>query len=215
MSSNPRDSIESLLLESISRELVLAVDEAMYAGARRAHEMSEAMNDGHRANALGQNRHFKMNETFHMALEAAGAAPSAIKGNDIITGNAGMFRLARFNIPEGFWINGRRSQLRKQMSLANQALEALVQEDLFATYQRPASAVAFFVSVFSGSLKLNPEAPNYVAIAVPNRDMTGWLFREPLRAFVARFDAAPSQVDNAKPTLKVRRLKDHNTGTGA
>jgi len=215
MSDHPQDSVEGLLLESLSRDLVLAVDEAMHAGALRAHEMSEGMNDGHRANALGQNRHFKMNETFHMALQAAGTAPSSIKGNDIIVGQAGMFRLARFNIPEGFWINGRRSQLRKQMSLANQALEPLVQDDLFDTYQRPASAVAFFVSVFSGSLKVSPQAPNYVAIAVPNRDMTGWLFREPLRVFAARFDAAPKQVDNVKPTLKARIRKDDSTGTRA
>ncbi len=202
----PRESIPSLLMTSVPRELVMAVEDALNQGAARAYLGARGMEDGHRPHVVGQLRHFQMNETFHRALATHEARPSMIRGNGLITGRAGIFTLGRFNIPAGFWINGRRSHTRQQMALANKALEPLVQGALFEQYQTPSTAVAFFVACFSGSLRFSPEAPISIHIAVPNHNMRDWLFREPLSAFLQRYEPVASdvQVDLVQPKLKKR-----------
>lgn len=207
MQSSLKDSIPSLLVHDIPRELAMGIEDAFNIGARRAYDTSRTMADGHLAHALGQQRHFEMNEAFHKALQAADAHPSPIRGNDIITGRAGMFTLGRFNIPMGFWNNGRRSHTRRQMSLANKALVPLVQPSLFDQYSRPSHAVAFFVACFSGSVHVHPHAPVSINVAVPDDEMRGWLFREPLSVFLQRYEpvVGQSQLDLAKPKLKKDR----------
>jgi hypothetical protein len=200
----PKDSIPALLVRNLPRELVMGVEDAFNMGALRAYEASRAMADGHLAHALGQQRHFEMNEAFHKALLAADVQPSPIRGNDLVTGRAGIFTLGRFNIPTGVWINGRRSHTRRQMALANKALVPLVQPSLFEQYSRPSNAVAFFVACFSGSTRVHPHGPVSISIAVPDDEMRGWLFREPLSAFLQRYEpvVGDSQIDLAKPKLK-------------
>ena len=213
MAKPPKDSIPDLLQRNISRELMMAIDEALCVGAQRAHSAAKGMNDGHLPHIVGQMRHFHMNETFHRALTVGEMSPTPIRGNGIVSGRAGVFTLARFNIPEGFWINGRRSYTRRQMSFANRAIEPLVQPELFGEYAPPSDAVAFFVACFSGSLHVQPESPVSVQIAVPDRNMRGWLFREPLGKFLQRYEEIPSvQDDLAKPKLK-KSKKQSNDGT--
>ncbi len=207
------ESIPDLLRRSLPRELVMAVDDALIAGAQRAHLASKGMAEGHLPHVVGQLRHFHMNEAFHRALEMGEASPTDIRGNGIVSGRAGVFTLARFNIPDGFWINGRRSHTRRQMSYANRAIEPLLQPELFEQYTVPAEAVAFFVACFSGSLHIQPESPISVQIAVPDREMRGWLFKEPLNAFLQRYEREPvAQEDLAKPTLK-KIKKQGNSGS--
>ncbi|WP_198972162.1 alpha/beta hydrolase [Xylophilus sp. ASV27] len=198
-----KESIPGLLVRNLSRELVLGIEEALLVGAQRAYAAAHGMNEGHLAHAVGQQRHFHMNEAFQRALATAGASPTPISGNTIVTGRCGIFTLARFNIPDGFWINSRRSKTRRQMSFANRAMEPLVQPELFSDFQLPADAVAFFAACFSGSIHVQPAAPISIQIAVPDREMRGWLFREDVGDFVKRFDQASSgQRDMARPTLK-------------
>lgn len=204
-------TIDSLLVDNLTRELVMGIEDGLDAGARRAFAAANGMDEGHLPHVVGQLRHFHMNEAFHRALAANQATPSAIKGNGLVTGRAGMLTLARFNIPQGFWINGRRSHTRRQMALANAALEPLVQPGLFSTYVQPSDAVAFFVACFSGSLSYQPESPVSVQIAVPSRDMRGWLFKEPLNEFIKRYEApAIIQTDLAVPKLKKGQSKQQD-----
>lgn len=200
----PQQSIPALLVRNVSRELVMGVEDALKSGAERAYGAASGMDEGHLPHVVGQLRHFKMNEAFHQALAVGQAQPSPIRGNGLITGRAGIFTLGRFNIPAGFWVNGRRSHIRQQMALANKALEPLVQTALFEQYAEPSSAVAFFVACFSGSLKLQPEGPVAIHIAVPDHDMRGWLFRECLSTFLQRYEPATSttQPDLVTPKLK-------------
>jgi hypothetical protein len=203
MAQPPNETIPALLVRNIPRQLILGVEEALIVGAQRAYNAARGMNDGHLPSVVGQLRHFHMSEAFHRALASAGASPSPIRGNDIVTGRAGVFTLARFNVKEGLWVNGRRSQTRKQMSFANKAIEPLVQSEMFTEYVPPSDAVAFFVSCFSGSLQIQPSAPTSIQIAVPDSNMLGWLFRESLSAFVQRYGQRPdTQYDLAKPKLK-------------
>ena len=203
MTEPTQESIPDLLVRNIPREVVLGVEEALIVGAQRAYGAGRGMDDGHLPHVVGQLRHFHMNEAFQRALAATDASPSPIRGNGIVIGRTGVFTLARFNIPEGFWINGRRSHTRRQMSMANMAIEPLVQPELFRAYQPPSDAVAFFVACFSGSLLIQPDSPVSIQIAVPDRHMRGWLFREPLNTFLERYDQKPvSQHDLAVPKLK-------------
>jgi hypothetical protein len=103
------------------------------------------------------------------------------------------------------------------MSQANRAIEPLVQPELFSRYEPPSDAVAFFVACFSGNLHNQPESPVSIQIAVPDRHMRGWLFREPLEAFVKRYDQMPlGQHDLAVPKLKrnIGKQQDQD-GTGS
>lgn len=204
MTSYVKDSINDLLVRNIPRDLVMGIEEALAAGAQRAFASAKGMENGHLPHVVGQMRHFHMNESFQRALAVGDASPTPIRGNSIVTGRTGVFTLARFNIPEGFWINGRRSHMRRQMSAANKAIEPLVQPELFSSYVPPTDAVAFFVSCFSGSLRVRPESPLSIQIAVPDRYMKGWLFKEPLDAFIRRYETKPvAQDDTATPKLKM------------
>ncbi|WP_140628380.1 alpha/beta hydrolase [Methylibium rhizosphaerae] len=210
MTPSNRDTVPALLVKNLAREVVLGVEEALTVGAQRAYTAARGMDEGHLPHVVGQLRHFHMNEAFQRALATANSSPSALRGNSIVTGRAGIFTIARFNIPEGFWINGRRSQTRRQMSFANKAIEPLVQPELFEQYQPPSEGVAFFVACFSGSLQTQPDSPVSIQIAVPDREMRGWLFREPLGEFVKRYDhqdRSATQDDLAVPKLKKHVVK--------
>lgn len=193
----------------------MGIEDALTVGAQRAYFAANGMDDGHLPSAVGQLRHFHMNESFQRALVVNNASPSPIRGNAIVTGRTGIFTLARFNIKEGIWINGRRSHTRRQMSMANMAIEPLVQPELFSDYEPPSQAVAFFVACFAASLHIQPESPVSIQIAVPNRNMNGWLFRESITSFAKRYDQKPEsqQGDLAKPKLKKNIGKQNKNGT--
>lgn len=199
-----RETIPDLLVRHISRELVLGLQEAKLVGAQRAHAAARGMDDGHLSSVLGQLRHFHMAESFHRALAVGGASPSPLRGNQIVTGRAGIFTLARFNTRHGIWNSIRRSATRKQMALANEAIEQLVQPGLFSDYVEPSQAVVFIVACFAGSLHGQPDTPVSIEIAVPDHHMRDWLFREPIDAFIKRYDRQPTagQDDLAVPKLK-------------
>jgi len=216
LNNNTKETVPNLLVKNIPRELVMSIEEALDVGAGRAFVASVGMNDGHLPHVVGIARHFHMNESFHTALVANDASPSPIQGNGVVTGRSGIFTIARFNIPAGFWINGRRSKIRRQMSYANKAIEPLVQPELFNNYVDPSEATVFFVSCFSKSLHEHPTGPVSIDIAVPDREMRGWLFREPLSQFLRRYEQVQAtQNDLAVPTLKknIGKQQDKNGTT--
>lgn len=208
-------TIPDLLVKNIPRDLIMGIEEALEIGARRAYAASLGMDKGHLPSVVGQLRHFHMNESFQRALAIGSAEPSPIRGNSIVTGRTGMLKLARFNIKDGIWINGRRSCIRRQMAMANKAIESLVQPDLFESSGSPSEAVVFFVACFSGSLHIEPESPVSIQIAVPDQYMSTWLFRESISGFVKRYDDKPvaQQSDLAIPKLKKNIQKQVNNGT--
>ena len=99
------------------------------------------------------------------------------------------------------------------------AIEPLVQPELFTGYQSPSDAVAFFVACFSGNLNIRPESPVSIQIAVPDRYMRGWLFKERLDEFVKGFDQMPvGQHDLAVPKPKLKKnigKQQDKDGTGS
>jgi hypothetical protein len=209
-----KETIPDLLLKNIPRPLVLAVEEAFSVGAQRAYSAAHGMDEGHLPHVVGQLRHFHMNEAFHRALAANNASPCPIRGSGIVTGRTGVFMMARFNAKDDLWNNARRSNTRRQMSEANRAIEPLVQPGLFGGYGVPTDGVAFFVACFACSLRIQPEAPVTMQIAVPDRYMKRWLFRESLDKFIQRYDVpATLQDDMARPKLKKNIRKNLEDGT--
>jgi hypothetical protein len=205
-----KQSVPNLLVQNLPRDLVFGLEDACLSGAERAHSWARNMELGHRPTALGQARHLYMSETFHQALLAADANPTELRGNRIVTGAAGMFTIGRFNAKHGDWKGGFRSSTRRQMALANKALESLVQPDMFSRQTQVTQGVVFIVACFSGSLARQPERPEAIYVAVPDSLMSGWIFREPIEVFQQRYEATASteQVDLAVPRLKaaVRRI---------
>ncbi|MBK9623511.1 MAG: alpha/beta hydrolase [Rhodocyclaceae bacterium] len=215
MEKPTKETIHDLLVRNVPLEVIMGIEEALVVGAQHAYIAARGMDDGHLPSVVGQLRHFHMNELFQRALAAHGAFPSPIRGNSIVTGRTGVFTLARFNVKEGFWVNGRRSQTRRQMSMANKAIEPLVQPELFGEYEPTSDAVVFFVACFAGSLQFRPETPVSIQIAVPDRNMQGWLFREPIDVFAKRYYQEPmsQQNDLAMPKLKRNIGKQDKDGT--
>lgn len=204
-SRNP--PISELLIQNVPRNLVMGIEDACEAGALRAHLATKEMDKGHRKNALGQMRAFHMNEAFDEALRAAGAVHTPLKGNGVVIGQAGIFKFSRVNMSSSMWNNCRRSATRRQLAEANKSMTELIQPSLFDN-QPVDAGTFFFVACFSGSLTLQPERPLEIHIAVPDAEMKGWLFREPLNRFMARYDEAPQhQPDLAMPKLKPGLIK--------
>ncbi len=203
MQDGTPSTIEALLVQNLPKDLLMGIQEGLPIGAQRAHQIAVEMKEGHRASVMGHLRHFQMNEVFHEALEAAGAAPNAIRGNGVVIGRSGIFSIGRFNVSGGIWNNAKRSRTRREMSEANRVIELLRFPDLFDPPQPVEHAVVFFVACFSGSLKIQPEAPLQMDIAVPDSAMKGWIFREPLPTFLLRYEVpVPAQEDGAVPKLK-------------
>lgn len=209
-----KTTIAGLLVANIPREMPLAMEELLEAGARRAHAAAKGMADGHLAHVIGQMRHFHMNEGFAAALEGLGAQPTPIRGNRLVVGTAGIFRVGRFNITQGPWYNARRSVQRKMLAEANLHLEPLVLGDLYEQPKPITQGSAFFVCVFSSSVTRG-EVPMSIEIAVPDSSMKGWLFRESLGRFLLRYNQATVQADKAKPTLKAERQRGEPDAKGS
>lgn len=203
------ETVESLLLQHIPRDFLMGVQDGLGIGAMRGFSAGGNMHMGHRANAVGQMRHLHMTETFWDSLAAAGADPTPIRGNQIVTGQLGIFKVGRFNVANRTWNNGRRSLARRQLALANRAMEQLVMPDLFESRKPIGTGTVFMVTVFDRSIQDSMATPFSVDIAVPDHNMTGWLYRETVDEFLKLYETvAETQIDSAVPTLKAGVRKD-------
>lgn len=217
MSEQNQPTIASLLVQHIPRDLIMGVEDALLIGAQRGTSAGAGMNPGHRSHAVGQMRHFHMNETFRDALDAAGTNPTQIKGNRVVTAVSGIFALGRFNISNGVWNNGRRSRTRREMAMANLSIEPLVTPDLFDAYQPATRATVFFVGVFDRSVQDTAAIPLSIDIAVPNHELKEWLFRMSTAQFLTLYesqDFASEQLDLAVPQLKSGIAGSQNLQSG-
>jgi len=197
------DTIPDLLVKNLPRGLLIGVEEALATGAKRAFAAARGMDEGHLPHVVGQLRHFHMNEAFQRSLAVSDASPSPICGNGIVTGKVGVFRLARLNVHQGIWNNGRRSKTRRRLARVNISIEPLVQPDFFRENIPPAEAVVFFVACFSNSLQIQPDSPISIQVAVPDPQMRYWLFKESLEDFAKRYEEkVVTQDDLARPKLK-------------
>lgn len=200
-----KNPIADLLVKHLPRDLVMGIEDALFAGARRGYAAGGATQKGHQAHAVGQMRHFHCNEAFRDALEAGGAAPTPLKGNTIVVGQAGIFTIGRFHSDCGIQ-GGKRSKARAQLSEVNKIIEQSVRPDLFEEAREATSATVFFMSSanrhYNGDEEQSPLSS--IEVGVPSTDMKGWIFHQSIHMFLQRYEVeAAAQEDKAKSTLKV------------
>lgn len=212
MSAKSSKAIQKLLINSIPRESVLAIEEALEAAAKVAYESTVMSHPGHLANELGSVRHFRANEAFFEVLAAHGASPTPLHGNGLVVGQIGGFKIARFNARRGPWNNARRSRKRMALVQGNEYIAELVQGSLFAPQQQQtASGIVFFVVEFGETADPRPLD---ILVAVPAPGMKSWLYCESIIKFLQGYNEPSQQDDLATPVLKasVKTRKDNEGG---
>jgi len=206
-----RQDIPGTLVQNLTKDLVMGINESLYAGAERAYVRAKHDATGHRSSILGNMRHWCMNEEFYKSLLANGCTPSPLKGNNLVTGKSGIFNIGRINDNNVSWNNLTRAKTRQRLAEHNRFIESLVQPSLFGDPDDIPTATVFFLARFSGSFSEQPEAPLSIELVVPSHDMRSWLFREDIAQFLTRYDQAISQSDKALPKLKSNKIKKDGT----
>jgi hypothetical protein len=205
-----RVELEKLIAKNIPRDVLMACEDAYRDGDARGRATAANFATGHRSSAAGQNKHFLINETFHVALSAHGASPSALCGTRIVVGRLGIFNIARLNVPGHKWVNLRKSATRKKLAEANDIIAArYVQADLFnAGNTTPAAGTIFILGVMDGLDAFGIAQLTQVMIALPAPDLKSWLYIKDLSSFMNLYDVQSfTQQDTAIPVLKLKTKK--------
>lgn len=204
--------IPTTLIDNLPKDLVMGINDSLYAGSERAYIRAKDDATGHRTSILGNMRHWCMNEEFHKSLLANGCSPSPLRGNNLVTGKSGIFNIGRINDNNVSWNNLTRAKTRQRLAEHNRFIESLIQPSLFGDLEAIPTATVFFLARFSGSFLDNPESPISVELVVPSHDMKSWLYREDIISFLTRYETVTLQTDKALPTLKAIKIKKDGTG---
>lgn len=204
-------TIVDTLLTYLPQGLCRGIEEGLVAAGERAWLEASRRHEGHMPNALGQARHFHSNEQFAVALDIAGVQHNPLCGNDIIVGQVGSLLVGRFATSNRNWNNARRSTRRLELASHNQWLERLVQPGLFGEQVSGTHIAVFFVSIFSSNVKIQPERPLSVEIAVMDTTLSERLFSEPLAIFLSRFAQPAEQPDLVRVRLKSAAKKQQDS----
>lgn len=202
MTSQAEKTIVETLLKHLPKTLCHGLDEGLLVAGARAYRDSRPRHEGHLPSVLGQARHFHSNEQFALALDIAGVPHNPLRGNDIIIGELGPLLIGRFCTHHHKWNNAKRSKRRLDVASHNQWLERLVQPGLFGEHSNGPKIAVFLVSVYSGDVRVQPELPLSVEIAVLDTTLSERLFSEPLKVFLGRYALPVEQEDSARPKLK-------------
>ncbi|XWJ89325.1 hypothetical protein ACRARH_20785 [Phytobacter ursingii] len=206
-----RQDIPGTLIDNLSKDLVMGINDSLYAGAERAFLRAKHDASGHRASILGNMRHWCMNEEFYKTLLANECSPTPLKGNNLVTGKCGIFNIGRINDNNVSWNNLTRAKTRQQLAEHNRFIESLIQPGLFGNPEHIPTATVFFLARFSGSFAEQPESPISVELVVPSHDMKSWLFRENIVIFLNRYEQSILQADKAFTKLKSNQIKKDGT----
>lgn len=198
------------LQENLPQSLLTAVHDGLVTAGEMAWSETSKRDSGHIANALGQARHFHSNESFARALDMSKVPHNPLRGNDIVIGQIGPLLLGRFSTSNPKWSNAPRSTRRRELAAHNAWLERLVQPGFFDPQITDVRMAVFFVSVFSGSVRVSPERPLSVEIAVMDTKLTERLFCESLPNFTSRYAEPVVQPDLAQVRLKTAAKKQQD-----
>lgn len=207
MRRDVEEAIVETILKHLPQSLCHGLEEGLIAAGEMAYIESAKHHEGHLPNVIGQARHFRSNEQFSLSLDVAGIEHNPLRGNDIIIGHIGPLLLGRFNTSNHKWNNAKRSSRRLELANHNRWLEKLIQPSLFGGQIDNSHIAVFFVSVFSGSIRVRPEAPLSVEIAVMDTTLSEKLFSEPVSVFLQRYAQPVAQPDLAHVRLKVATKK--------
>lgn len=210
MTRKAEETIALSLLESLPQSLLASIHDGLETAGERAWSETSNRDPGHVANALGQARHFHSNESFARALDMSKVPHNPLRGNDIIIGQIGPLLLGRFSTSNPKWSNAQRSTRRLELAAHNTWLERLFQPGFFDPQITDVRMAVFFVSVFSGSVRVSPERPLSVEIAVMDTKLSERLFCQSLPAFISRYAEPATQPDMALVRLKKAAKKQQD-----
>jgi hypothetical protein len=212
-----KPELEQLIIKNIPRDALMACEDAYYGGDVKGRMHAAAFARGHRPSAAGQSKHFLINESFHEALLAHGATPTALCGTRLVVGRLGIFNIVRLNVPGHKWVNLRRSATRKKLAELNEDIKRkYVQSDLFVTVNAVAEGTIFVLGVMDGKDANGIAELTQVMVALPAPDMKSWLYISSMVDFLKLYDQGKSsvQLDNAVPKLKTKSAKKTDNDKG-
>lgn len=216
--SNPpvadgQKELEQLIIKNIPRDVFMACQDAYHAGDLEGRLQSVGFASGHKSSAAGHNKHFRINERFHEALQAHGANPTPVRGTRLVIGRLGIFNIVRLNVPGHQWTDLGRSATRKKLAKLNNNIEKkYVQGDLFAKPREVAVGTIFIVGVIDGMDTNGISQLTEVMVALPAPNMKSWLYINTMADFLQLYDQQTDPTDGAVPTLKIQPKKqtDHD-----
>lgn len=202
--------LEQLIMENVPRDVFMACEDAYFNGDEKGRTESSEFAYGHRPSAAGHNKHFRINEAFHEALEAQGGKPTPLKGTRLVIGRLGIFNIARLNVPGHKWVSLKRSATRKTLAELNDNIKyKYVQSDMFTGATEPTGGTIFILGVMDGIDKKGIAQLTQVMVALPAPDMNSWLYINTISEFVNLYDQTDvsDQIDKARPKLKIQPKK--------
>lgn len=202
--------LEQLITSQIPRDLFMACEDAYHNGDEKGRRLASSFAKGHRPSAVGQGKHFYINEAFHEALTVHGADPTPLRGTQLVIGRVGIFNIVRLNVPGHKWVNLRRSATRTALAELNHIIERrFVQSDFFADAGEPTGGTIFILGVMDGIDANGVAQLTQVMLALPAPGMKSWLYISTISNFVDLYDPeVPTvQLDNALPKLKIQPKK--------
>lgn len=202
--------LEKLIVANFPKDALMACQDAYYGGDSQGRLQAAGFAPGHRRSAIGQRKHFVLNETFYEALLAHGAAPTPLSGTRLVIGRFGLFNVVRLNVPGHKWTNLRRSATRAKLAEINNGIEnKYVQGDFFAAQHNVANGTVFILGVMDGVDENGVAQLTQVMVALPAPDMKSWLYIESMTTVLKLYDQvdAVMPIDQAVPKLKARPKK--------
>lgn len=182
-------------------------DGAYFEAARRANE-TKRYDSPERREVLGRERHWCSESALRRAGAAAGIAPAA---RDTVP-SGGRYSLL---VSPGFVIG--RAKLdryrgsvkpvkyRSQLARMNEAVSQL-QDDFFLARLQVRDD-RLFCLFLSGAHPKKPEIPAFVNFAIPNHDLSGWVFNEPIETVIAAYAKVERPLERVPDLVKVALKK--------
>ena len=182
-------------------------DGAYFEAARRAAETNR-YDSPERREVIGRERHW----CSERALRRVGEATTITVATRDTIPTGGRYALL---ISPGFVIgrakldryrgNVKPVKYRKQLAMMNAAVSQL-QDDLFLARMQVRDDRLFGLFLSGAHLK-QPEIPAFLNFAIPNHDLSGWVFNEPVENVIAAYAEAERPVERIPDLVKVALKK--------
>lgn len=199
------------ITSGLPRELFTGVreelDGAYFEADRRANEANR-YESAERREVLGRERHWCSESALRRAGAAAGV-PSAAHDTIPTGGRYSLLISPSFVIGRAKLDRYRGSvkpvKYRRQLAMMNAAVSQL-QDDLFLARLQVCDDRLFGLFL-SGAHPKQPEVPAFVNFAIPNRDLSGWVFNEPVEKVIAAFAEVERPLERIPDLVKVALKK--------
>ncbi|PWB82897.1 MAG: hypothetical protein C3F11_09535 [Methylocystaceae bacterium] len=201
----------NVILARITKELprnLFAVareewDGAYFEASRRAGEVNR-YDSPERREVLGRERHWCSERALRRAGEAA--AVSVATRDTIPTGGryallvSPSFVIGRAKL-DRYRGNVKQVKYRRQLATMNAAVSHL-QDDLFLARMRVRDDRLFGLFL-SGVHPKQPDVPAFLNFAIPNHDLSGWVFNEPVENVIAAYAEVERPVERIPDLIRV------------